>query len=202
MKKIALVTLLSAVVATPALADNTGTFYGALDLGQVSFSNNGTSQLSNTPFQNPGSLRFVGGYKASPIFAIEAGYAMIGSSSITTIQGLASATETMKTSSLQLAGVATYPINDAFGVFGKVGIAHNKADYTAIPAPNTVFAPSIVTAASGSQTNFMYGLGAQFSIHKQFAIRIQYDDFGKVNLVRGASDLGLTMLSVGAVVSF
>ena len=63
MKKIALVALLSAVVATPALADNTGKFYGAVDLGSVSFSSNVTGGANGTtPFPKPGAFRFAAGY--------------------------------------------------------------------------------------------------------------------------------------------
>ncbi len=202
MKKIALVALLSAVIATPALADNTGSFYGAVDLGSVSFSN-ATSQFSNTSFPNPGAFRLAGGYNITPMFAVEAGYAMIGDSKITSVAGAATVTETLKTSSLQVAGVANYAINDAFGVFGKLGFANTKVDYTASVVGGT-FVAGVVTAASGSKTNLTFGLGGQYNINKQFAIRAQYEDFGKVTVGTGANagDVGIKMVSVGGVYNF
>ena len=200
MKKIALVAMLSAVVATPALADNTGSFYGAVDLGSVSLGNI-PSQFGNTSFPNPSAFRLAGGFNITPMFAVEAGYAMIGDSKITTTQGALSVTETFKTSSLQVAGVANYAINDTFGVFGKLGFANTKIDYTAIPGVNTVITAG-TTAASGSKTNLTFGLGAQYNINKQFAIRAQYEDFGKVKLGNATNDIGITMMSVGGVYTF
>ena len=201
MKKIALVALLSAVVATPALADNTGKFYGAVDLGSVSFSNATSGMGSNAAFPNPGAFRFAAGYNITPMFAVEAGYAMIGDSKIDTVnaQGVAgiNTTETVKSSSLSVAGVANYAINDAFGVFGKLGFANSKIDYTC-----TATGGFTCTSSSGSKTALLLGVGAQYNINKQFAIRAQYEDFGKVTVGNGGPGVGIKMVSVGAAYNF
>ncbi len=197
MKKIALVALLSAVIATPALADNTGKFYGAVDLGSVSFSNATGGPTGTTAFPNPGAFRFAAGYNITPMFAVEAGYAMIGSS---TIDSVGIGQETVKSSSLSVAGVANYAINDTFGVFGKLGFANSKVDYTCTANAGFVCGTA---AASGSKTALTFGLGGQYNINKQFAIRAQYEDFGKVKVGNGAgADVGLKMVSVGGVYNF
>lgn len=197
MKEIALVALLSAVVATPALADNTGKFYGAVDLGSVSYSNAMGGPTGTTAYPNPGAFRFAAGYNITPMFAVEAGYAMIGNSIIdSNLGGGVTAQETLKTSSLQFAGVANYAINDTFGVFGKLGFANTKIDATL----TSNF--GVTAAASGSKTGLLLGLGAQYNINKQFAIRAQYEDFGKVTVSNGFGDTGLKMFSVGGVYNF
>ena len=92
------------------------------------------------------------------MFAVEAGYAMIGSSTIDTI---GSFTETLKSSALSVAGVANYAINDTVGVFGKLGFASSKVDYTCSGAADNCGA---TTAANGSKTNLTFGLGGQYNI--------------------------------------
>jgi len=192
MKKIALVTLLSAVVATPALADNTGTFYGALDLGQVSF--------SSLPVPNPSAFRIAGGVHINPIFAVEGGYSMIADSIVNTnFGGGTTGQEIIKSSALSVAGVANLAVNDAFSLIGKLGLAHSKIDYTCTTTGAAVCNPATV---SGSKTNLTFGLGAQYNINQQFAIRAQYEDFGKLKVGTGTVDIGLTMMSLGGVYTF
>lgn len=202
MKKSALAALvLTALVATPALADNSGKFYGALDLGSVTFNGANFGGLNgNTTFLNPGAFRFAGGYNITPMFAVEAGYTMVGDSTISS--GVMQ--EALKSSALSVAGVGNYAINDTFGIFGKLGFANTKVDYTCTPAANCAPVP---TAVSGSKTNLTFGLGAQYNINKQFAIRAQYEDLGKVTLqkvyINGTSaDVSLKMISIGGVYNF
>lgn len=198
MKKIAFVALLSACIATPALADNTGKFYGAVDLGSVSYSNANGGPTGTTAYPNPGAFRFAAGYNITSMFAVEAGYAMIGNSIIDSNFGAGvTAQETLKTSSLQVAGLANYAINDTFGVFGKLGFANTKVDATLTSNVG------VNAALSGSKTALLLGLGAQYNINKQFAIRAQYEDFGKVKVGAGAnSDVGIKMVSIGGAYNF
>ena len=131
MKKIAIVALLStAVMSSAAFAAAPG-FYAAADLGQVSYSNANGGPTGTTAFPNPTGIRLAGGYHYNANLAVEVGYAIIGDSIInTTIVGAGTAKETIKASSLQLFAVGTFPINDAFSVFGKLGVANDKIDYT------------------------------------------------------------------------
>ncbi len=73
MKKFAIAVLLAAFIATPALADNTGTFYIATDLGVAKCCN--LPNYSGWPgWSTPSVLRIAGGYHFSPVFALEMGY--------------------------------------------------------------------------------------------------------------------------------
>lgn len=205
MKKIAIVALLStALMSSAAFAANVGG-YVAADLGQVNYSN-AKSQFSGASFGNPGAITLGGGYHFSQYVGVEAGYSIIGDSTITTVAG-GTATEKLKTSSLQVAAVGTYPINNQFSVFGKLGLANTKIDYTAT-ATGATFVPSVAQAASASKTNLMFALGAQYNINQSWGIRAQYQDFGKVQLPGlffggvSAPNIAVKLYSLGGVYNF
>jgi hypothetical protein len=79
----------------------------------VSYSNT-VSQYDGAAFSNPLTLRIGGGYRTTPRFAVEAGYSLIGDSSIKSPSALV-LTETLRNTNFQLAAVGTYPINDTSG---------------------------------------------------------------------------------------
>lgn len=201
MKKFAVALLLSAVYVAPAFAADEGGFIN-LDLGTASFSN-ATTQFSTTNFGNPGAITFGGGYHFNQNLAVEAGYSIIGDSSVNTpvFVGV-TITEKLKTSSFQVAAVGTLPINEKFSVFGKLGLASTKIDYSA-SVTNATFVPGVLTSTSGSKTNLMFGLGGQFNFNPQWGIRLQYLDLGKIQLsATGAPNIGLKITSIGGVYNF
>jgi OOP family OmpA-OmpF porin len=81
-----------------------------------------------------------------------------------------------------------------FSVFGKLGLANTQIDYTL----SSNFGLS--GSGSGSKSNLMFGIGGQYRMNKQLAIRAQYEDFGKVKV--GTVDIGVKAVSVGAVFGF
>lgn len=203
MKKIASALLLSAAISAPAFAANEGGYVN-LDLGTASFSN-ATSQFGGTNFGNPGSFTIGGGYHFNQNVAVEVGYSIIGDSTINTPTASGNITETLKTSSFQVAAVGTLPINAMFDLYGKLGIASTKIDYTATPPAGFIFAPGFgtVTSTTGSSTNLMFGIGGQFNINQNFGIRLQYLDLGKVQLsAAGAPNIGVKITSIGGVYNF
>ncbi len=202
MKKIASALLLFAAISAPAFAANEGGYIN-LDLGTVSFSN-ATSQFGGTNFGNPGSFTFGGGYHFNQNVAVEVGYSVIGDSTILTPTVYGNITETAKTSSFQVAAVGTLPVSEMFDLYGKLGIANTKIDYTAAPPAGYVFLPGFgtVTSATGSSTNLMYGIGGQFNINRNFGIRLQYLDLGNVQLSNGAPNVGVKITSIGGGFNF
>jgi opacity protein-like surface antigen len=179
MKKIALVAFLSAVFATPALADNTGKFYGAIDLGSATYNN-------MSPFPNPGAFRISGGYHYSPVVSAEVGYTKFGDSTIT--NGFNSAT--VSASSLQIAAVAAFPLASQFDVLGKFGIAMNSGKAT-----NTFGA-----SASTSKTDLYFALGAQYHINTQLSVRAQYENMGKFE--NATNPMSASVISAGVAYDF
>ena len=180
MKKIAIAVLLSAFIAAPALADNTGKFYVAGDLGTATYSN-------MSPFPNPGVIRIAGGYHFSPALAVEVGYSKFGDSTVTVV-GVGSAT--VSASSFQIAAVGSLPLNPQFDLIGKLGLANNSADAT-----NT-----FGMSASTSQSDLMFGLGAQFHVNSQLSVRLLYDNYGKFE--DASNPMKATSISLGVAYNF
>jgi OmpA-OmpF porin, OOP family len=159
MKKFAIAAVLSAFVAAPALADNTGNFYVAGDFGAATYSN-------VAPFPNPSVVRIAGGFHFSPVFAVELGYSMFGdSNAITSLYGPA----TLSASSFQVAAVASLPLSRQFDLIGKLGLASNREDYS----------DATGYTASWSQNDLLIGFGAQFHVNSQVSLRALYDNYGK-----------------------
>jgi len=157
MKKIAIVALLSAMIATPALADNSGKPYFAVDLGSATYTN-------VSPFNNPGAIRIAGGYHFSPVMAVEVGYTKFGDSKITA----GSNSATLSASSFVIALAGTLPLSSQFDLTGKIGMSKNSGDAT-----NTLGA-----SASTSQNSVMFGIGAQYHVTTQTNVHVAYENYG------------------------
>ena len=193
MKLITIVVLLSAFIATPAMAaDNTGRFYLGADFGWVTLTD---TDPGGTDFPNPNSLRFSGGYHFSPMLAAEVGYAGIGDSTLSDPTGEV----TLKNSALQVAAVGTFPVSSSFDVIGKVGLSFNSNKASGTGAYSGL-------GTSNSKTSYLFGIGAQYNVNEQFGIRAQYEDFGKTTISSNLSGLswdgGIKQFSVGVIYNF
>lgn len=193
MRKIAIVALLASCIATPALADNTGRFYLAGDLGTVRLSNTTVPPVgsySATTFQNPNMIRIAGGYHFSQMMAVEIGYAKFGDSTIS-YGGIGDAT--LATHSIQAAAVGTFPLNPQFDLIGKLGFSNNTEELTGTGGFATI-------NASESKTDLLIGLGAQYNLNSQVGIRAQYESFGKYDSY--PNPVKASVLSVGVAYTF
>lgn len=179
MKKIAIVALLSACVATPALADNTGKMYIAGDLGAATYSN-------MSPFPNPGVVRFAFGSHFNPNLAAEVGYSVFGDSTVTGPGGSA----TVSASAFQIAAIGSLPLNPQFDLIGKLGFSHNSAKGTS----------TIGISGSTTQNSVLFGVGAQYHMNSQVSFRAQYEDYGKFENV--SDPMKATAISLGVVFNF
>ena len=180
MKKIIAVALFT-LFAAPAFAESTG-FYGALDVNTWTLSNKGTG------VENPSAgIRVAGGYHFTPNWGAEIGYTESGN-------GTTSIPADYKITSAQMAVTGTYPVNEQFDLFAKLGYAANKMTGAA-----TAGCPDC------SKNDFLYGFGAQFNFNKQFGVRLQYEDIGKVadSIMAGQTDQPKAAnISLGVVYNF
>lgn len=176
--------------ADPETIANNG-FYAAIDLGKVSYSGT-ASKYDGGELPNPSMLRIGGGYRFTRHLSVEAGYAIIGESSIRNTPP-ANVTESLKNTSFQLAAVGIYPFSEAFGAFGKLGLSYTKLDYSYAVA-------GISGSGSGSKVNPTYGLGVQYNINKRHSIRAQYESFGKTGLTATYTDGTTATLDIGTAV--
>jgi OOP family OmpA-OmpF porin len=159
MKRLLYAIVLSSFIATHAIADYADRYYLAADFGSAS--------LHNMPgWTNPSVLRITGGYYFSPFMSLELGYSSFGDTT-------GPSGDAISASSFQFAAIATLPITTQFDLLGKLGIASNYYDYY----PNN--SPYPYANYSESQSDFLYGVGAQFHINSQVGLRVLYDNYGK-----------------------
>lgn len=189
MKKIIAIAALTIACSTSALAAGNNGFVFA-DLGSASFSN---ATTSNITFPNPGSFGIGAGYQFNPNIAAELGYTAFGDSSVFVVN--TGVTATLKTKSLHAAVVGTYPINQQLSAVGKLGFSSNKVDAT-----NTNG-----FTYNSSKTSLYFAVGGQYNINQQFAVRAQYENFGKFNTNTATmfnKDMSAAAFSIGGVYNF
>ena len=183
MKHVIAIVLLSAAIATPALASEEGA-YLSVDYGTLSMSNAGL-------FNNPGAIDLTGGFRFSKYFALEAGYTIIGDTTITDSSG----SITYAQSAVHASGVFTFPLGESFGLFGKLGMNSVNGKLTGTGLYNTV-------NSSASTTNGTYAVGGQYSFNQHFALKLQYESLGKSKAQSTAPGADLTRVSAGMTYSF
>jgi len=191
------------VSAVPALAAGQGG-YVAIDVGPATFSG-ADFGAANTgvSYPNPGSFHITGGYHFDQNLGVEGGIVSVGDSTVNTVN--LGGSETLKTSVWYVAATGTFPVSNQFDLFGKLGLASTKIDYTT----GGLFTPATF---SGSKTNLMFGLGGQYNFNQNWGLRVQYENFGKTDISFPAGwfaigpgmtkSIGLSTFTVGGVYNF
>lgn len=179
MKKLAVVVLLSAFSAAPALAENTGSFYMAADFGSANY-------LNVPGFDNPSVARISGGVYLSPFTALEIGYSSFGDSTGPVSFGY----DTISASSFQVAAIAALPVAPQFDLIGKFGLVSNHEDESF----------SDGTTASHNRSDLLIGFGAQVHLNSQVSVRALYDYYGKFD--NYYPPLKASSVSLGVVYNF
>lgn len=175
MKKIAISTLLLAAFAAPAFAADEG-FYAGIKLGQANYN------YTNLTKNNPTAFGVLGGYSYNQNIAVEAEYADLGS--------FGNAGTAGKSSAWGIAAVGSYPFNESFSLFGKLGIASTSTKAT----------PVVGASHTANKTSATYGLGGQYNVNKSVGIRFGWDAYKVGDAVTGTGTAN--MYSVGAVFKF
>ena len=180
MKKNILALIIFAVIAAPALAEDTAKRYVGVSIGSASFSN-------ISPSTHPNVFKILSGYHFNPMLAVEVGYSMFGN--VTVSNGVSSAN--VSTASWQTALVGTLPISQDFDLIGKIGLAHNIGTGTnGSPLPGR----------SGnfiSHNDIFLGLGAQYNINSKFSLLASYDNYGKFE--NAASPIKASSTTLGLI---
>jgi len=191
MNKNILALVILSAMATPALADNTGSYYLAADFGRMAYSN---TNPGGADFSNPNAYRISGGYHFSPAFALEGGYAVMGDST----QSSGSSSATLKNSAAQVAAVGSYPVNEAFELFGKLGLSVNS-----IKASGTGSLSGLNVDHSTSFRSVL-GVGVQYNVNIQLGIRAQYEKFAPFTMSNNSQSWNIreSLPSLGVVYKF
>ena len=107
-----------------------------------------------------------GGYAFSPYFAAEIGYSNFGRFKAT----LAPFTDEAKAYAWEISALAAWPIVDRFAIFGRLGF------YNATVKESTNFAGDF----QHDNSDLTYGLGMQFNITRNLALRGEWQRYQKM----------------------
>jgi len=179
-------------VSTPALSQDTG-WYAGLGVGQSK------AKDACTGVAGPGiscddtdtAWKIFGGYQFNANFGAELGYTDLGEVSAT-FAGFGSAT--IESKGIELLGVGTYPINQQFSIFGKLGFFRWDVDAND--------GTGLVGSVSDSGTDLTFGFGVKYNFTKNVALRAEwqrYTDVGETNTT-GMADVDV--LGVSVIIKF
>ena len=172
---LALAAVASGLAAAPAAAELQ---FGRMDTGLYLGGAVGGSKFRHACDGIPGGVscdekdfaaRGFVGWQFNRYFGLELGYADLGKAEVST----AGISGSVKARGADLVGVATFPISDLFGIYGKLGVARTKV---------TANAPGI--NASDTSNNLTFGAGLRYNFTRNFAARAEwqrYHDVGDAN---------------------
>ncbi|MDH4234534.1 MAG: porin family protein [Gallionella sp.] len=179
--------LLLGVAVSPAMAES---FYGALDFGQTKVKDACTDLPAGiTGCKDTATLaRIAGGYQFAPMWGAEISYGDYGKESAGTLLGVSVDWEAR---GWQISGTGTFPLGNAFSVIGKLGAARTELKLSGGG-----------TSESATSTKLAFGIGAQYDFTRNFGLRAQYEDLGKVGDDNTTGTSKITLLSAGLVYKF
>lgn len=167
--------------AAPTSQDGTGPYAG-IELARAHFGISSALPSTARDSQATGG-RLYGGYRFTPNFGLEAGYAGLGSLSETVTVGGGAVTQDAKARSLYAAGTAQMPLTDALALRGKLGVSRGKVwGANQLPAANSLI---------GSSTSLMGGLGLDYRLNRDITLTADYSHYGHVSDKVRASSVGI-----------
>jgi len=128
-----------------------------------------------------------GGYKINRNFAVEAGYADLGSFD-RTAPGLSASVDAKI---FDLVGVGAFPLANNFSLYGKFGLYRSDVDAQAL--------------GKTKNNDWTYGVGAQYNFTQNLAARLEWQryqsvEFKRVNGTTGDGDIDV--VNVGVLFAF
>jgi OOP family OmpA-OmpF porin len=146
------------------------------------------------------AYKIYGGWRFNPMWALEGGYADFGKAHRTLTPPApttGTATGTVDNSAWFFAGKGTFALTPTVGIFGKAGITrnHTKASFVStIPPANS-------GTGNKTKTGPMIGLGVEWAMNRNVALRFEFEDFGKFG-DSGTLDSKVHLWSAGLTYAF
>lgn len=127
------------------------------------------------------------GYKFNRYFGVETQYTGIGKVT-DNISGSA------KGDALSLTAISFLPLNNAYSLYGKLGVATTK----------TKISSSLSPMNDATKTALTYGLGAQYNYNENIAARLGWDHYKAAADINGGNqkNIGANVVNIGFVYNF
>lgn len=118
-----------------------------------------------------------GGWRYSRYWAVELAYANLGRYAVNYGLGGSGGNGSNKLSAWSLALVGTWPLNDTLSLYALAGVAAVHSDYSF-----TGSGPAYPSSDRGDNhtTNLTLGMGATYAFARNFAVRVDYQSYGRV----------------------
>lgn len=179
--------LVLAAVAAPAQSQDLK-WYGGLGVGQSKAKDICTAaggagvRCDETAL----SYKLFGGYQFNRNWGAEVGYTDLGKVKAESAAGSVE----FSSKGFEFLGVGTYPFNDKWAAYAKLGLFSWGTDLKDGTAGGA--------SASARGNDFTYGFGVKYDFSKTFAVRVeyqQYNDIGDLNTTAQA-DIGVLGINV------
>jgi OOP family OmpA-OmpF porin len=166
---------LGALLAAPALAQDTSHYYGGVSVGQSKTEVDaagvtaallpGAAVSSSTTDEKDTAYKLFGGYQFNRNIAIEGGYFNLGEHSFNAIVPGGNFSGRTKVEGLNLDLVGTLPMTERFSVIGRIGAqqAWSKSSFGGTAAA--------ASSSKRNDANLKVGLGAQYELSPSMWIR-------------------------------
>lgn len=136
------------------------------------------------------AFKIYGGSKINPNFAFEVAYIDMG-------EAVASDrfdTLTSEVTAFNFSALGIIPVSQTVDLFGKVGLLFWDAKIS--------INGSLNGSISEDGTDIGFGFGANFAVNEKFSIRAEFQKFPNIGDDDTIGESAITMLSVGAIISF
>lgn len=148
--------LVTAMIACASLVSVASHAEGLYVGGSVGTSSYNGDDLGGAPTgKDAGAYKVYGGYSVNPNFSVELGMVDLGK--------ITSSADELSSKGTFVDAVGIMPLTNNFSALGRVGVFNGKL--------------SSLNNGSGSGTNFKYGLGVQYDVSKQVAIRGEWERY-------------------------
>jgi OOP family OmpA-OmpF porin len=116
------------------------------------------------------SAKLFAGYELDKTWAIETGYADLGSISTDWAFSGRRGTAKLGVQSFYVAGKGTASFNNQFSLFGKLGMAHSKFKQSGFPS-----------GGDETKTGLYGSVGAEYALNKQTGLSLEWERYGQSN---------------------
>jgi OmpA-OmpF porin, OOP family len=157
--------------------------------------------------KNDNGVSVFAGYNFDKRWAVEGGYTDLGDFTYN-YRGIGVLAGTngqanYEARSWWLAGKGTFPINDRFEVYGKLGLAFNRAEVSG--ASNNAALNTAIGAPFSNEkthTGLLAGLGAEYRFNNKVGLRLDYTDYGKFRTAGSGGEARAALWSAGVTYRF
>jgi OOP family OmpA-OmpF porin len=184
--------LLLALLAAPALAQESGPYIGA-SLGQAEHGD--TCEGANLSCDEKDSAwKIYGGYQFNRFVAVEFGYADLGRSAAGANVGGIVVNPTFEVTAFELSGIGFLPLLDRLALFMRLGVYRAE---TELGGTGTAFGITVPISGKESNSDLTFGLGIQYGITRNIGLRGEWQQYMKVGGAdTGESDIDVLSLAV------